>query len=353
MEVGGKTLLDRCHELGIAVTAGIWVEHERHGFDYDDPQQVKEQRRKVREAVRKYRDHPALLMWGLGNEMEGPTSYGSDPRIWKELERLAQIVKQEDPQHPVMTVIAGAMPSKIEGIRKYYPSIDVLGVNAYASAAGGGNALISSGWDKPFVLAEFGPMGHWEVQKTPWGAPLEPAGKDKAATYYAAHSTVVEDGKGRCLGSYAFLWGNKQEMTSTWYGMFLPDGAKLPPVDAMAYIWSGKFPNNRCPKIIGIDSPLAGGRFAPGEVVPVTVVASDRKNDNLTFEYEVMAESTDLKVGGDAERKPPSFPEAVREISDGKLEVIMPRKKGAYRLFVTVRDGKDAASRDNYCFLVE
>ncbi|MCC5024095.1 MAG: hypothetical protein J6386_15485 [Candidatus Synoicihabitans palmerolidicus] len=37
-------------------------------------------------TVRRYRDHPAVLMWGLGNEMEGD---GTDPRVWRELETLA------------------------------------------------------------------------------------------------------------------------------------------------------------------------------------------------------------------------------------------------------------------------
>ena len=32
-------LLDAAHELGLSVTVGIWLGHERHGFDYDDVSQ--------------------------------------------------------------------------------------------------------------------------------------------------------------------------------------------------------------------------------------------------------------------------------------------------------------------------
>ena len=111
--VAGRTLLDRCQDLGITVMAGIWVQHERHGFDYSDPVQLRRQREEVRAAVRKFKDHPAILVWGLGNEMEGPSADGRDPRIWRELEELARIVKEEDPDHPVCTVIAGAAAGKV------------------------------------------------------------------------------------------------------------------------------------------------------------------------------------------------------------------------------------------------
>lgn len=62
--VDGKPLIKRAQELKLKVTAGIWVEHERHGFSYDDATAVQKQRDTVRAAVRKYRDEPALLVWG-------------------------------------------------------------------------------------------------------------------------------------------------------------------------------------------------------------------------------------------------------------------------------------------------
>ena len=64
--VDGKRLVDRAQELGLGITAGIWIEHERHGFNYDDPAQVRKQRDMVRAAVRKYKHCLAILVWGLG-----------------------------------------------------------------------------------------------------------------------------------------------------------------------------------------------------------------------------------------------------------------------------------------------
>lgn len=349
---GGKNLLDRAQELGLTVSVGLWVQHERHGFSYDDPADVQKQREEIRAAVRKYKDHPAVLVWGLGNEMEGPTSDGADPRIWKELEQLARIVKEEDPNHPVMTVIASAVPTKVSGIQRHYPSIDILGVNSYGGAMGVGSALQSLGWEKPFALTEFGPLGHWEVGKTEWGAPIEPSSRDKAATYYVTKTKVVEDGRGRCVGTYVFLWGQKQEVTSTWYGMFLKTGEKLPTVDAMAMAWTGKWPGNRSPKVRKLESPLANAVVGPGKEFPVSAIVEDRERDTLDFDWEVRAETKEVSVGGDAESEPPVVNGCVASSKGGEAVIRSPSKPGAYRLFLFVRDGKGGASADNLAFMV-
>ncbi len=350
-KIDGKPLLDVCQELGITVTAGIWIAHQRHGFDYSDAAQVEKQREMVRATVRKHRGHPAILMWGLGNEMEGPSLDGKDPRVWKELNVLAGIVKEEDPDHPVMTVIAGAAESKVKGILEHYPNIDVLGVNAYSGASGAARAVKAAGWKKPFVLTEFGPQGHWEVPKTSWGAPVEPTGQKKAASYYAAQSLLAED-KDICLGSYVFLWGQKQEVTSTWYGMFLPSGEKLPTVDAMCRAWTGKWPDNRSPRVTAFDSPLREATVAPGQSVTASITATDPENDALSWEWAVIEESSDKKEGGDAEAVPPTVKGAVTTAANGTATIRTPDKPGAYRLFVTVRDGKGGASAENIPFQV-
>jgi hypothetical protein len=74
------------------------------------------------------------------------------------------------------------------------------------------------------VITEFGPPGPWEVRKTSWGAPVEPTSTEKAKIYLRNHSGAIAAESAQCLGSYAFLWGHKQEATATWFGMFLPSG---------------------------------------------------------------------------------------------------------------------------------
>lgn len=351
--VDGKPLLDRCQELGISVAVGIWIEHERHGFDYFDPAQVRGQRELVRAAVRKYKDHPALLVWGLGNEMEGPASDGNTPHIWKEMNVLAAIVKEEDPNHPVMTVIAGSAANKVKGIIEHYPNIDILGVNAYAAASSAASDVKAAGWKRPFVLAEFGPSGHWEVDKTPWGAPIEPSCREKAASYFVTHQILMEDASDICIGSYCFLWGQKQETTSTWYGMFLPSSEKLPQVDAMCKAWTGDWPKNRCPRIARIESDLNQSIVAPKQTLTVRMFVTDPDDDPLQWTWSVVQESTDIKTGGDKESVPPSIPDCIVSAQDGEAVIRVPEEPGNYRLFAIVKDGQGGASADNICFQVK
>jgi hypothetical protein len=352
--VDGKPFLDRAHELGLSVTVGLWVQHVRHGFDYSDSASIERQRARLRDAVLKYKDHPALLVWGLGNEMEAFEPNVEREVLWRELNHLAGMIKELDPDHPVMTVIAVANRPNIEGILKHYPNIDILGVNAYGGAPVVGQNLPALGWSGPYILTEFGVSGTWEVPMTPWQAPIESDPSTKAAETYTAYTLDRDNNVGRSLGSYVFFWGSKQEATATWFGMFLPSGEKLPRVDAMAYAWSGKWPENRAPRLENLQTPIAFKRVQPGTRSYAEVDCRDREGDELQYFWDIRAESADRGIGGDPEAAPPSFPD---KITGGqgtpRIEFEAPDLHGGYRVFVTVLDGQGGAAAHNLPFFVE
>ena len=91
------------------VTVGIWLGQARQGFRYADGGAVRREIEKSRGFFRRYRRHPALLMWGLGNEMEGS---GDDPEIWRTVNEIARVADPEDPNHPTMTVMAEPGPQE-------------------------------------------------------------------------------------------------------------------------------------------------------------------------------------------------------------------------------------------------
>ncbi len=94
-------LLDKAKDLDLTVCFGIWIGQERQGFDYTNKQALKAQLDMVRQTVRKYKDHPAILIWGVGNEMDlDYTNFD----VWKHMEEVIKVVKQEDPNHPTMIV---------------------------------------------------------------------------------------------------------------------------------------------------------------------------------------------------------------------------------------------------------
>ena len=57
--------------------------------------------------------------------------------------------------------------------------MDLLGINTYGDI-GTVTELARKHWRKPYVLAEWGPTGHWQVPKTEWRAPLEQTSSEKA-----------------------------------------------------------------------------------------------------------------------------------------------------------------------------
>ncbi|WFB37279.1 glycoside hydrolase family 2 TIM barrel-domain containing protein [Kiritimatiellota bacterium B12222] len=345
-------LLKRAHAQGISVTLGLWLGHERHGFNYSDAKQVAEQRREVEAAVKKYRNHPALLSWGLGNEMEGIQNRGDSPVIWKEVNYLAEMIKSLDKNHPVMTVVANVNPDKVTAIKRYAPAIDILGVNAYAGAQNIGNNLKNYGWTKPYAITEYGLPGPWEVEHTDWDAPLEPTSREKAGFYYIATKGILEDTH-QCLGAYAFIWGSKQEATASWFGMFLPSGEKTPRVDAITRAWTGEWPENRAPVLKETEMPMFNQKVRGGESFSVKARYEDADGDRLRYHWEVREESRDRKVGGDQEAAPELVKNAVKKLDDeGNALLKTPKRSGAYRLFVTVKDGKGSGCMDNWPFYV-
>jgi hypothetical protein len=345
-------ILDEAHRLGMSVTVGIWLEHERHGFDYNNADQVAAQFDRAQAAILKYKNHPAVLMWGIGNEMEGD---GNDAAIWSAINSIAAMAKRLDPHHPTMTVIAelGDKGQKIQNIHRLCPEIDIIGINTYGGGPSVAQRYKQFGGTKPFIITEFGPNGTWEVGRNDFGAPAEPTSTQKAAAYRATYENSVLGAKGTCLGSYAFLWGHKMEATTTWFGMLLPDNTTLlASAEVMSELWTGKAPANRVPVMqsFAFDGPDRG---APGANLRVTLAVSDPNNDPLTSEWLLLRETSQYETGGDFMATPEQLNAAVHDTSLTGATITLPQQPGVYRLYVYVRDNKGGGVTGSLPLLVK
>ena len=188
VEIGGNSIrtwgtesaqevLDEAHKRGLTVMLGLWVQHERHGFDYSDPIAVKKQLEGFRSEVLKYKDHPALLLWGVGNEVD--LEY-SNTAVWDAVQDIAAMVHELDPNHPTSTVTAGLDKSEVELIMSKAPDIDIYGINTYGDIGGVRKDLRLFGWDGAYMITEWGVNGHWECPKTNFGMPIEQTSHEKA-----------------------------------------------------------------------------------------------------------------------------------------------------------------------------
>lgn len=342
-----EATLAEAEKLGLTVCAGIWLEPECAWFSYAKPEHCARQTERVRQTVRRFRDHPALLLWGLGNESEGD---GRNAAYWRQLDELARMAKSEDPAHPTFTAVAGLNEAKAQGLNEHAPHLDLVGINTYGGMFSLRTHLEKIGWTRPWVVTEYGPQGFWESPRTPWGAPLEQTSAQKAEMLGKAYAQTIAPG-GKCLGSYAFLWGQKQEATATWFGLFTATGESTPSADVLQEIWSGAAPANCAPTLAGLVSEAAKATLARGAAFQARVDASDRDDDALACRWEVTPEHGGRNAEG-RELPPASMAGALTSSRGMTATFRAPDKPGGYRVFVFVTDGKGHAATANFPFLV-
>lgn len=347
----GKEILDQAYANGLMVMMGLDIQRERHGFDYNNPEDVQKQLEYVKGEVMKYKDHPALLAWGIGNELN---LRASNMKVWDAVNDIAKMIHEVDPNHPATTMLAGIGKREVEYFAENCKDLDFICVQMYADIENLQTRLADAGYNGPYVVTEWGATGHWEVPPTAWGAPVEQTSQEKQHSFLHRYEEAIKADDKRCMGSYAFLWGQKQERTPTWYGMILENGHTTETVDAMYKIWNGEWPENRCPTL---DSLRINGKkiydnvaVKPGESFTALAAARDYEGEALTYRWEIMHESTDLGDGGDFESRPETL---LNEMGEAEKIITAPINEGAYRLFVYVNDGHNHSATANFPFLVK
>ena len=356
-----QRVLDKAHEKGLSVCMGLRMRKPRKGFDYTDKEVIRKQLDRVRRQVLRFKGHPSLLMWGIGNEVEHHASKEQRIRVWKAINETAKMIKQIDTNHPVITVIAGTGGGKLRELKQYCPALDAVGINSYGKLPSVPQQVQYQGWDKAYLVTEFGPRGWWEVDRTEWNLPIEDTSAEKAKFYYHAYQEGIKSSP-NCLGSYVFLWGDKQEKTHTWFNLFLPDGSPTEVVDAMSRAWTGDWPGNRAPTI-GPDKVKvrpAGANEGTKHIFPTNsklhceVDTFDPDGDEMIVKWDLRIDVSDNpSTGGDHEEATPPIEGAVVS-SDGSRAVIQtPKREGKYRIFVYVYDDNGSAATANVPILVK
>ena len=348
-----RETLDSALEHGLTVSMGLPVAAERFGFDYDDADSIAEQRRNVEGAVLRYKDHPALLAWIIGNELD---MRHTNPRVYNEVNELSRLIHALDPNHPTTTTISALDKETVELVRERAPDLDFISLQAYGALALMPEA-INYLREGPFMITEWGPLGHWEVGKTRWGAPIEQDSTEKGRHYLHSYRTLIAPFLGPCLGSYAFLWGQKQERTHTWFSLFTEAGESTAAVDVLEFVWTGRVPGNQAPAIqsmrLARRSAADSVRLAAGRRYAARVEVAEPDGDALSFRWSIKPESSETVVGGDFEASIADLKGLfVGDSTQAKVDLMAPDSPGQYRLFVMAYDGQGHAAHANIPFLV-
>lgn len=146
--------LNSAQQNDLTVLMTLPLKGERHGMDWDDSIRVAREKERIMDTVRKYKNHPALMLWSLGNELEIVPGRSYNRKLWDVIDELAVQIHKIDPAHPVMTIISsGGFKHESREIYRQCPNLDLLGINSYHDIAEF-CMLARQIWPKPYVITE-------------------------------------------------------------------------------------------------------------------------------------------------------------------------------------------------------
>lgn len=354
-------------ELDLMIAVGINTGKELLGFDYNNEAAVAEQYKRVTDIIQQYKHHPNILAWVIGNEQnllldDNGQMLPVNPKVYKAMGDIVEFIHKNDPNHPVTLTLAAARKVDIDLVLKYIPNIDFLSVQLYGNLDNLSEYIEASGVDKPFMVTEFGPTGHWEMPSTSWGREIEEPSGIKADNFARRiRDNILNDPTGKLIGSFAFFWGQKQERTPTWYGMFNASGHQNARVDELTKIWTGSYPKNRAPRstkiTINEKLPQTSLTLAPSAKANAVVLVTDYDGDPLKTDWILRKEVTARSQGGHFEPKPEDIQLTVlnqfQSETEASLSFIAPLEPGEYRLFAYSYDNKGKVGNANFPFLVK
>ena len=360
--------LDAASKHGLMVLVGLELGTQLQGFDYSDNDAVAEQAQRLLATVQRYKDHPALLGWILGNEPNLMVNdlgevVPADTSVYAAIGDLAQSINAADPDHPTTVTFAftATLAEDIRNASSAAPALDFISLQAYGALPAISRLMSDPQLRLPFMITEYGPLGHWEMPATQWGREIEePSGHKAEGMIARMQNSIINDPTGRLLGSFAFLWGQKQERTPTWYGLFLQTGERTASVDELTRVWTGSWPENRAPSAWAItlagETATQSVMVKPGEHVSASAQITDPENDTLRLRWELREEVDERSHGGHFERTPQEV--SIADLSTSRKDeqyqasFTAPSIDGEYRLFVYAFDDSDGAATANIPFKV-
>ncbi len=343
----------------VSVIVGLDVPSGELTNWYTDEVKVNKMFTAYENIVNRYKAHPALLAWGLGNELIMPISSNSS-HFYKTYNRFLNMIHEQDPDHPVTTTIINYQKQSILNIRWKIRGLDFISINTYAKIKEIRWKLkqLKLIWNGPFMLSEWNPNGGWEAETTVWGAPLENTSTKKAEQYYDYYKIYMPHENPRFLGSLAFYWGSRQEYTHTWYSVYGEDGVPTEVKEGLSDCWNGKQTTHKSVKLqyMLIDSMGAKENIilSPGSTHTARLLLADgHAGDSLRYSWEIIKEDW-FNWGRTWHyfKRPAALQGLVADSTLQNTTFICPKKEGPYRIFINVYDKNGYCATANTPFYV-
>jgi cellulose synthase (UDP-forming) len=334
-----ENLLNVAADNQMKVMYGFWFEPD---VDYlMDSAKVRIYIEQVENQVKKYKDHPAILTWGLGNETWGlmkhhfTQPYLTEVRLQyvKMLEYLANRIHQIDPIHPVITASehSNELSCELIELKNYAPSVDIIGVNSYYLQQVSKLHRITQKVDpsRPYLFSEYGPLGYWDDDYNRYNEKkelVEDSDYEKAWLYGFEWKQHVLQNKGFNLGGVAFCWSDRLEGTATWFGLTDQKGRKKPAYFTLEHLYKGvPMPKDSMPEFY-IQGP--GIKIQPGKYFEFKVWSKNGVPDHYKYSWTFRREEYLDELPG-----------LVRHFENGKRVMVkIPWEPSKYRLYLYVHE---------------
>lgn len=347
----------------LAVIVGLPMPYSKNPFTdkldlfYTNSAQLTKMFNSYTSLVEKYRNHPSILFWCIGNELDFPYKPNYNP-FYTAINHIVDVIHTIDPNHPVTTTIINFQRRNIINI-KFKTKIDVISFNVFGDIRSLNKELkdFEWFWDGPFLITEWGNDGPWaDHEHTLWGAYIEPTSTKKAEQNLAIHKQFMPVNNPNFLGSLVFYWGHKQEYTSTWFSLFDENGAASETVGTMQYIWTSKWPQHAAPQINYVLVNDKGARdnilFKPDTITYARLYMANADTVGLSYKWQIKPEDW-YKTSRDAnQNKQKTVEHLFISQKNTTVSFRTPLKEGPYRLFVTVYDRFGNFSTANVPFYV-
>jgi hypothetical protein len=335
-----RSYLDRAEQNDLMVDLGIWLNPIRETGGKESYQDA-DYRHTLQASILKYvntmKDHPALLMWNIGNEA---FAYTDDPKekaaLGHFLEEMVKEVHAVDPNHPIL--YSCSADRDLADVEKYVPDLDIMGTNVYGSLSPVLGWMRNNGKERPVLVTEFGPLGSWDCPKDKNGIPFDPMDHVKSSDYASVWRQIAA-AETKCLGGFAFVLGEPRNQDSlSWYnvnyGELRRDAFWL-----LYQMYTLLTPPNRPPKFSEMHVDKAKD-LAPGERIEVWATAHDKENDKIQYDYFI------THIAGDPLIVEPArfYPVEAEKLGPGHARLKVPNDPGSYRVYVLATDGHQNAA---------
>jgi len=218
--IDDRNILDKINEAGIKLIVG---------FGYNQGGVFDILSGSVLDYVKKYKHHPAILIWELGNEYNyHPEWFNNDINIWySALNKTATEIKKIDTNHLVGTA-HGELPS--QEILDKNNAIDIWGINVYR-------------WDKPqsfinewkeltdkaFYFSEAGADSYMTIEKEGFSKGNNPKAQAVATREILQQIfNEIEDHNGVTLFSFTDGWWKAGNPSQQDVGGWAPNSSGVP-----------------------------------------------------------------------------------------------------------------------------